>query len=220
MTNAKKSKTEQAQQRAEAKIHNTLNEAVEKEANSPRRAAEAAVGTESELAAQLGLLEEELEVVNALAITCLDRIEAAPVDIILSTAETVIAKKFPGNDAVSDALNVDSIVADALKYIEDNVFGRAVGSLKYPAPIDNAKAQLAKASTRLAGDPTDPARQQQYAQAVRWLAQMRCQVELKKALEPIFHAFYRVQTGKMYQAPASADATGTTDVADDLAMNM
>jgi len=166
----------------------------------------------SELPSELGLSNDEFEVVQAFATLIEDRVIAAPVEPFIAEAETHIRKKFPNNEAAIDAVCEFNIDAKSLEFVERYSLGSAVGNLRRPPKLDEAKIQLAKASTRIVASPADQDRQVQYAKSIRWLAQMKVQAEYKLALEPLFHAVYRIQTGMLYNAPdQTVDAVPADD---------
>ncbi len=163
------------------------------------------------LANELGVSDAELNIVRSFVDMIADRIDAAPTEVFVSSAETHIKKRMGNNEQAIEALSVDMIEHRAQEWVENNSIGRAIGGLTYPAPLDKAKTSLAGASRRLQASPGDEYIEVSYAKAVRWLAQMQCQAEFKEALAPIFQALYRVQTGAIYAAPDQTVTATTSD---------
>lgn len=155
----------------------------------------------SELPSVLGITNDEFEVVQAFATLIADRLDAAPVEPFIAAAELHVQKLFPNNDEAVAAVCDFPIDAKALEFVERYSLGSAVGNLQRQPKLDDAKTQLAKANTRMTAAPADQERQIQYAKSVRWLAQMKVQIEYKAAWLPVFHALYRIQTGAFYNAP-------------------
>ena len=100
------------------------------------------------------------------------------------------------------------IYDQALQFVINSMFGFPAGNMAKPAPIDDAKAQFARASTRVVASPDDQIRQVGYASALKWMTQMYCQQEFKDALNPISQAVYWIYSGAKWQ-----DNTDRTDSA-------
>lgn len=166
---------------------------------------------QDELANELGVSNDELTIVRSFVELLVNRVDAAPTEPFVSSAETHIKKRMLNNDEAIQALGVDMIEHRALEWVEDNSIGRAIGGLTYPAPLDKAKQSLAGAARRLTASPGDPAVEVSYAKAVRWLSQMQCQAQYKEALAPIFQAVYRIHRGSLYAAPDQTEAATTSD---------
>ena len=173
----------------------------EKEQKNQAERAVVAQAKQDRLAGELGISDDELKVVSAFCSLLTNRVNTAPTQPFVSSAETHIRKKMLNNEEALQALGVDMIEIRALEWVEDNSIGRAVGGLTYPAPLDKAKASLAGAARRLLASPGDEALEVNYAKAVRWLSQMQCQAQYKDALAPIFQAVFRIQRGAFYSAP-------------------
>jgi hypothetical protein len=156
---------------------------------------------QDKLADELGVSNDELTVIRSFVELISDRVDAAPTEPFVSSAETHIKKRMLNNDEAIQALGVDMIEPRALEWVEDNSIGRAIGGLTYPAPLDKAKQSLAGAARRLTASPGDAAVEVSYAKAVRWLSQMQCQAQYKEAIAPIFQAVYRIHRGALYAAP-------------------
>lgn len=173
--------------------------------------AEDAQAKQDKLANELGVSDDELVVIRNFCELLGNRIDAAPTEIFVSSAETHIKKRMIHNERAVEALQVDDIEQNALMWVENNSIGRAIGGLTYPAPLDKAKTSLAGASRRLNASPGDSDVEVSYAKAVKWLSQMQCQAQYKKALTPIFEAVYRIQSGGLYAAPDQTMAATTSD---------
>lgn len=173
--------------------------------------AQAAQAKTDKLASELGVSNEELAVVRLFVDVVKDRLDAAPTETFVSSAETHIKKKMPNNDAALKALMVDKIETFAQNWVEDNSIGRCINGLTYPAPLDRAKSSVAGASRRMISSPDDPDVEVSYAKAMKWLAQMQCQAQYKKALAPIFEAVYRINRGAIYAAPDTTEQATSSD---------
>ena len=183
--------------------------AKDKKAQSER--AVEAQAKQDKLAGELGVSNDELVIIRSFSELLSNRIDAAPTEPFVSSAETHIKKKMLNNEQAHEALMIDKIETFAQNWVEDNSIGRAIGGLTYPAPLDKAKTSLAGASRRLNASPGDTDVEISYAKAVKWLAQMQCQAQYKEALAPIFQAVYRLQRGGMYAAPDQTVAATTSD---------
>ena len=166
---------------------------------------------QDKLANELGVLNDELAIVQSFVGLLVDRFDTAATEPFVSSAETHIKKKMLNNDEAIQALGVDMIETRAQEWVEDNSIGRAIGGLTYPAPLDKAKTSLAGAARRLTASPGDANLEVSYAKAVRWLAQMQCQAQYKEALAPIFEAVYRIHRGAFYAAPDKTESATTSD---------
>ncbi len=172
-----------------------------KKTEDVNKQAQTAQAKTDKLASELGVSDNELTIIQQFCGLLSDRIDAAPTETFVSSAETHIRKKMPNNGEALVQLGVDMIEIRALEWVEDNSIGRAVGGLTYPAPLDKAKQSLAGAARRLTASPGDEVVEVSYAKAIRWLSQMQCQAQYKEALAPIFQAVYRVHRGAIYTAP-------------------
>ncbi len=166
---------------------------------------------QDKLAAELGISNDELTIVQSFVGLLVDRFDGAATEPYVSSAETHIKKRMPNNDEAIEALQTDMIEVRAQEWVEDNSIGRAIGGLTYPAPLDKAKTSLAGAARRLTASPGDANLEVSYAKAVRWLSQMQCQAHYKEALAPIFQAVYRIHRGAFYAAPEKTVSAETSD---------
>ena len=182
-----------------------------KKTEDVNKQAQAAQANTDKLADELGVSKAELVVIRKFAELLSNRVDAAPTEPYVSSAETHIKKRMVHNEQAVEALQVDIIETNALHWVEDNSIGRAIGGLTYPAPLDKAKTALAGASRRLNASPGDSDVEVSYAKAIKGLAQMQCQAQYKEALAPIFQAVYRVQTGGLYAAPDQTVAATSSD---------
>lgn len=180
------------------------------EKSNSERAVEAQA-KQDKLAGELGVSNDELVVIRSFSELLTNRLDAAPTEPFVSSAETHIRKKMLNNEQAIEALQIDMIESFAQNWVEDNSIGRAIGGLTYPAPLDKAKTSLAGAARRLHASPGDTDVEISYAKAVKWLAQMQCQAQYKEALAPIFEAVYRLQRGGMYAAPDQTVAATSSD---------
>ena len=176
-----------------------------------------AQANKTDVCEELGLTKAEVKTVTDYVNLCAKRINQAPVEPISSKAELAVQKKFPNNDE-AQALCTGTVIDDAaLKYVEDAAFGYPAGNLEKPAPIEDAKSQLIRASTRLMASQSDRYREISYAKAVKWFAQMQVQQKYKDALGPILQAVHHIHRGYKWQAPdQTQDATTGDDIVNEL----
>lgn len=174
------------------------------------RAVEAQANT-TDLAEELGLTKAELKTIRDFESLIQSRIDAAPVDPMLSAAELHISKKFPNNSEAKDAIDQHDIDRRALEYVENTCLGYPSSNLMKPAPIEKAKNDVIAASHRILASPNDDAREVSYAKALRWLTQMQVQQQYKDALGPVFDALHRVHRGYKFNAPDRTQEAATTD---------
>lgn len=153
------------------------------------------------LADELGLTKEEFKTISAFAALIAKRMDAAPIEPLLSAAEFHIGKRFPNNAEAVEVIDADYICTMASSYVEKSSMGYSAGNMEKPAPIDDAKSKFARASTRVTASPGDKDREVSYAKQLRWLTQMQVQQAYKDALNPVFQAVYWIHTGQKYNAP-------------------
>jgi len=177
------------------------------------RAVEAQANT-TDLASELGLTKDELKTITAFEKLLQARIDAAPVDPMLSAAELHIQKKFPNNSEAQGEIDQHEVDRRALEYVENSCLGYPSSNLMKPAPVEKAKQDVIAASHRILASPNDANREVSYAKALRWLTQMQVQQQYKDALGPIFDALHRVHRGYRFNAPdKTQEAVATTDEA-------
>ncbi len=170
-----------------------------------------AQANKTDLATELGLSKDEIKIITAYCGLLQKRIDLAPVEPVLGAVELHIQKKFPNNSRAQDEIDTHKVDDSALKYVEDSAIGYPAGNLEKPAPIDNAKSQVARASTQMIASPDDQDRQVSYAKSVRWLAQMQVQGMYKEALNPVFQAVHQIHRGYKWTAPDKTNSAAITD---------
>lgn len=183
-----------------SKSSKTLSErAVEAQANK------------TDICEELGLTKDEMKVISAYVSLIRDRINSAPVETLTAAAEKTIRKKFPNNERALEVVDQNIIDDAALKYVEDSAFGYPAGNLSKPAPVSEAKTQLARASAQVVASPADEYREVSYAKALKWLAQMQVQQQYKDALSPVMHAVHHLHRGYKWQAADRTEAAVPAD---------
>jgi hypothetical protein len=196
-----------------------LSDMTKKDKTMNERAVEAQAN-KTDVCEELGLTKDEVKIITDYVGLCQKRINQAPVEPISSKAELVVQKKFPNNDEAQSTCTGTVIDDAALKYVEDAAFGYPAGNLEKPAPIEDAKQQMIRASTRLIASPSDRYREISYAKAVKWFAQMQVQQQYKDALSPVLQAVHHIHRGYKWQAPDQTQNATTGDEALNDLINM
>lgn len=170
-----------------------------------------AQANKTDLASELGLTKDEIKTVTDFSNLIQSRVDAAPVDPLLSAVELHIQQKFPNNAEAKNEIDQTQIDDDALRYVENSCLGYPSSNLSKPAPIHKAKEDVIRASHRILASPNDANREVSYAKAMRWLTQMQVQQQYKDALGPIFEALHRIHRGYKFNAPDRTQEAVETD---------